>query len=371
MGVTAEFHLRKILEHFAIYGDFISARPYGSGHIHDTWLAEFSQAGIPVRYILQRVNHEVFTRTKMVCDNIARVCEHLRRRLVEYRMPDISRRCMTVIPASNGASFYQDRQGNFWRVFLFIEGTVAVDEVESTAQAYQAAYAIGEFQRYLSDLPASMIGESLPQFHHIGWRYENLEKAISENPINRLAEVQPEVDFALQLKPQLLSILDMLSSGVMPVRVTHNDTKINNVLLDISTGDGICVIDLDTVMPGSVIYDFGDMVRTFTSPSPEDETDLSKVYLRMDIFAALTEGYLASAGEFLLPIETENLVFGAKLITMIMGIRFLTDYLMGDVYYKIHHPQHNLHRCRNQFQLTRSILEHEPQMKTVVKNLVL
>ncbi|MEZ4773950.1 MAG: aminoglycoside phosphotransferase family protein [Bacteroidia bacterium] len=371
MGVAEEAYLQEILKHFVIYGDFVSAKPFGSGHIHDTSLVEFSQAGIPVRYILQRVNHEVFTRTRMVCENIATVCEHIHRRLVDFRMPDISRRCMTVIPATNRLAFYQDHEGNFWRVFLFIEGTVAVNEVESPAQAYQAAYAIGEFQRYLSDLSPAAIGESLPQFHHIGWRYENLEKAIAENPAKRLDWVKAEVDFALQMKDQLMGILSLLDSGTIPVRVTHNDTKINNVLLDVSTGDGVCVIDLDTVMPGSVIYDFGDMVRTFTSPSPEDETDLSKVYLRMDIFHALTEGYLASAGEFLLPVEIENLVFGARLITMIMGIRFLTDYLNGDIYYKIHYPEHNLHRCRNQFQLTRSILENEAEMMSVVKNLMI
>ncbi|MEZ4825350.1 MAG: phosphotransferase [Bacteroidia bacterium] len=203
MELTVETRLRHVLSHFVIYGDFVSARPFGSGHIHDTWLVEFSQAGIPVRYILQRVNHEVFTQTRMVCDNIAKVCEHLRKRLVRHRMPDISRRCMTVIPSADDQSHYCDPEGNFWRVFLFIENTLAVDQVETPAQAYQAAYAIGEFQRYLSDLSPAAIGQSLPRFHHIGWRYENLEKSVAQNMAGRLEKVKAEVNFALEMKPGL------------------------------------------------------------------------------------------------------------------------------------------------------------------------
>lgn len=369
MEAGLEQKIKAILDNFTIYGDFLSARPFGSGHIHDTYLITFSQAGVPVKYILQRVNHEVFTQTRMVCDNIAIVCNHIREKLISQQASDVSRKCMTVVPDTGGNAFFQDSAGNFWRVFLFIEGTNAVDEVGSSGQAFQAAFVVGEFQRLLSDLPANAIGESIPNFHNIAWRYENLEAAIAEDKAGRVGEVTDEILFAMRQRETFIPFIRMMESGEMPLRVTHNDTKINNVLLDSSTNRGICVIDLDTVMPGSVVYDFGDMVRTFTSPAAEDETDLSKVYLRMEIFKALTEGYVKSAGAFLEPVEIYNLVLGAKLITMIMGIRFLTDYLMGDVYYKIHHPAQNLDRCRNQFRLVQSILDNEEEMNRIVSRM--
>ena len=365
MGLTPQGPEVSILPHFQINGELLSILPFGSGHIHDTYLVTV-QADSLIRLILQKVNDQVFTQTVLVCNNIKRVSDHIRKRLEQKSTTDIDRKSMQVIPSEDGKAYFQDESGVFWRLFTFIEGSVAVDEVKDINQAYEAAKAIGEFQLYLSDLDTNLIGESIPKFHHIGWRYENLELAIREDRANRVGEVAKEIAFAREVESIKTEMLSLLDANLLPVRVVHNDTKINNVLFDQDSGKAICVIDLDTVMPGSVLYDFGDMVRTFTSPAPEDETDFSKVFSRMEIYEGLVKGYLEGAASFITPLETKYLILGAKVITLIMGVRFLTDYLNGDVYYKIQYSEQNLNRCRNQFKLLADILEKEEEMEAII-----
>ncbi len=352
-----------IARQFRIPGEFISAAPYGSGHINDTYCANFSASGTPVRYILQRINHNVFKNPVALMENVARVTTHIRAKLAGQA--DINRRVLTLIPTATGQAYYRDEGGNHWRAYVFIEKARTYDAVESPGQALQAARAFGRFQQLLADLPAPRLHDTIPGFHDTPKRFAALEKAIAADTANRAKLCQPEIQFALQHKP----ITGILLQAGLPERVTHNDTKFNNVMLDDATGEGICVIDLDTVMPGLVLYDFGDQVRTTTSPAKEDERDLSKVKMQMPMFEALARGYLETAGGFLTPGEKQHLAFAGKLITFEIGIRFLADFLAGDVYFKVHREDHNLDRCRTQFKLVESIEQQEEQMNRLVASL--
>jgi hypothetical protein len=296
-------------------------------------------------------------------ENVQRVTAHLAEKC--GGATDQSRRSLTLIAARDGRSFYCDAQGNHWRVYIFIEKARTFDAVESPSQAFQAAKAFGQFQKLLADLPAPRLQDTIPDFHHTPKRFAALEKAIADDVSNRARLAQPEIEFALRHK----AICRVLLEANLPERVTHNDTKFNNVMLDDATGEGICVIDLDTVMPGLALYDFGDMVRTATSPAKEDERELSKVTLQFPMFEALARGYLSSAGEFLTPAEKKFLPFSGQLITFEIGIRFLTDFLAGDTYFKVHRDGHNLDRCRTQFKLVESIEQQETAMNKLVETI--
>ena len=354
---------RQVAAQFQIHGEFLRAEPYGSGHINDTYCAVFDQGGTVVRYIFQRINHNIFKNPVALMENIERVTAHLGQQCAGQ--PDASRRVLTLIPARDGRAYHRDAGGNVWRAYIFIEKARTFDAVESPAQAYQAAQAFGRFQKLLADLPAPRLHDTIPDFHHTPKRFAALEKAILADTAKRAMSVQAEIQFALKRKAICSALLD----AKLPERVTHNDTKFNNVMLDDATGEGICVIDLDTVMPGLALYDFGDMVRTTTSPAKEDERDLSKVTMQFPMFEALTRGYLNSAAEFLTPAEKKFLPFSGKLITFEIGLRFLTDFLMGDVYFKVHREAHNLDRCRTQFKLVESIEQHEDAMNKLVETL--
>ena len=353
--------VRAVARQFQIQGGFLRAEPYGNGHINDTYAVVFDQGGTPVRYIFQRINHNVFKNPSQLMENIQRVTVHLAGKVAGD--PDQSRMTLTLLPVRDGTVCHQDNDGNYWRAYIFIEKARTYDVVESTSQAFEAAHAFGRFQKMLSDLPAPQLHDTIPDFHHTPKRFAALLKAIESDPVNRASLAQPEIDFALGRE----SITSTLLDANLPVRVTHNDTKLNNVMLDDITGKGVCVIDLDTVMPGLALYDFGDMVRTVTSPAREDETDLSKVTMRFPMFEALIRGYLSSASEFLTEGERRYLPFAGKLITFEIGLRFLTDYLLGDVYFKVHRQQHNLDRCRTQFKLVESIEQHEEQMNRLLQ----
>jgi aminoglycoside phosphotransferase (APT) family kinase protein len=272
---------------------------------------------------------------------------------------------LTLVPARDGQAWHVDAAGNHWRAYLFIERARTYDAVESAEQAFKAARAFGEFQRQLADLPAPRLHDTIPDFHHTPKRFAALEAAIRADAAGRAKLARAEIDFALAHQPMTRVLLE----ANLPERVTHNDTKFNNVMLDEATGEGICVIDLDTVMPGLALYDFGDMVRTTTSPAKEDERDLTKVTMQFPMFEALVRGYLAAAGGFLTPAEKQRLAFSGKLITFEIGIRFLTDYLAGDVYFKVHRDGHNLDRCRTQFKLVESIAQQEDAMNKLVEKL--
>ncbi len=359
--------IAKIYEKFAIYGDFISAAPYGSGHINDTFKVVVNQAGTTVNYIFQRINTNIFKEPVGLMDNILRVTSHMGQKL--HGQEDASRRSLCIVPAMDLKPYVLDENGNYWRGYLFIEKAQTYDVIKNAEQAFEVARSFGNFQKELVDIPGGRLFETIPNFHNTPKRLEALEAAIKADVKGRAKEVAAEIDFVLSRRGEVSKLIDLNAAGAIPERITHNDTKLNNVMIDDATGKGICVIDLDTIMPGLVHYDFGDMVRTSTSPSMEDEKDLSKVYMQFNMFEALLRGYLESAGDFLNPVERENLPFSGKLITLEIGIRFLTDYLSGDVYFKIHRPEHNLDRCRTQFKLVASIEEQMPQMMKLLNSI--
>lgn len=355
--------IRSVARHFQIAGDYLDAAPYGSGHINDTYCVNFDQGGQRVRYIFQRLNHKVFKNPVALMENVQRVTTHLAAKLAGQ--PEASRRVLTLIPACDGRVWHLDGDGNHWRVYIFIEQAQTYDLVKSAAQACQAARAFGQFQKLLADLPAPRLHDTIPDFHHTPKRLMTLEKAVEADVANRAKSAKSEIEFALRHR----AITSVLLEAKLPERVTHNDTKFNNVMLDDATGEGICVIDLDTVMPGLALYDFGDMVRTTTSPTREDERDLSKVTMQFPMFEALARGYLSSAAEFLAPAEKKFLPFAGRLITFEIGLRFLTDFLSGDVYFKVHRDGHNLDRCRTQFKLVESIGQQEEKMNQLVEKI--
>ena len=355
--------LRVLAAQFEFQGEAAEFRPWGNGHINDTYLVTCGAAASPVRYILQRINSQVFRSPAAVIENIERVTAHLAAQLANT--PDRDRRTLTLIPTRDGRNWLKDANGETWRAYRFIENARSYEAATSDAQAFQAAQAFGRFQQQLSSLPAPRLHETIPDFHHTPKRFAALERAIAADVEGRTALARPEIDFALAHR----SITGVLLDAGLPERITHNDTKFNNVLLDDATGESLCVIDLDTVMPGLALYDFGDMMRTTTSPSAEDERDLNKVNLQFSMFEALVCGYLSTAGEFLTKAEKDFLAFSGKLITFETGIRFLADYLNGDTYFKVHREGHNLDRCRTQFKLVESIELQEDKMNRLVESM--
>ncbi|MFA6716253.1 MAG: aminoglycoside phosphotransferase family protein [Victivallaceae bacterium] len=361
--------IKDVKEEFEIYGDFVSAAPYGSGHINDTLRVIINQGGTEVHYIFQRINEKVFKNPPAVMENIQRVTEHIFKKIEEEGDPEITRHTLVVIKAKDGKAYFLDAEGKYWRAYIFIEKAQTYDVIETSQQAYEAARAFGLFQKDLADLPGERLHETIPDFHNTPQRFANLEKAIAADAAGRVKDAGPEIDFVLKRKADVSKLTDLLAAGELVERITHNDTKLNNVMLDDKTGKGVCVIDLDTVMPGLVHYDFGDMVRTSTSPAAEDEKDLSKVTMQFHMFESLLRGYLSTAGDFLTPTEREHLPFAGKLITLEIGIRFLTDYLEGDIYFKTHREGHNLDRCRTQFKLVESIEEQMDEMTALLNSI--
>lgn len=357
--------LRAISRLFEMRADFVEAQAFGSGHINDTYCARYDQAGRSVRYIHQRINHNVFKDPVKVMENVARVTRHALEELLAAGSHEAHRRTLTCVPARDGKPYAFDAEGNLWRTYPFIEGAKGYDEIESNEQAYQAARAFGAFQQLTAGLTGERLHETIPDFHHTPKRLEALEAAISNDIAGRAASVLEEIGFARARAADCSRITDLIASGEIPERVTHNDTKLNNVLLDEITAEGICVIDLDTTMPGSALYDFGDMVRTAAPTTREDDPDVTHIGLCLDRFEALVTGYLSTA-TFLNAAERANLAFSGKLLTLECGIRFLTDHLNGDTYFKIKRPGHNLDRCRNQFAFVRALEENMPAMEKIV-----
>lgn len=358
--------IRAIGSHFAIGGEFIFGEEIVSGHINSTYRATYQLPdGSRQRYILQRINAHVFKDPHAVMRNIERVTRHINRKVLRVKK-DLGGQTLNLYPARNGDFWAQAEGGGLWRCYNFIEGCLTYDVVENTRQAYQAARAFASFQDLVSDLDASTISETIPDFHDTRKRYQRLLAVAEKDPLGRLENVRAEYDFIIARESIVGRLLDLRDAGQIPLRITHNDTKINNVMIDAESDEAVCVIDLDTVMPGLSLYDFGDLVRSATSPAAEDETDLSKVQMRMSMFEALTEGFLDGAGAFLNDTEIDHLVLSAKLMTLEVGIRFLTDHLEGDVYFKIHHPGHNLERCRTQLTLVERMEEQEDAMEKFV-----
>ena len=358
--------MRALAAEFEIAGEVVESAPYGSGHINDTYAVVFRQATGTRRYILQRVNHLIFKNVPALMENVCRVTEHIRGKLAAMPGSDPDRETLTVIPTHAGTGYYEAPDGNFWRAYLFIENARTYDVPSGSEQIFEAARAFGRFQSLLADLPPPPLHETIVNFHHTPMRFETLKQAIDDDVCGRVPECREAIDFALEREPMTARVTDALDAGALPLRVTHNDTKINNVMLDDATGRGVCVIDLDTVMPGSLLYDFGDQARTMTGDFEENERDLGRVYAKLDRFEALVRGAMESGRESMTPLEIEWLPFGGRLITFTIGIRFLTDFLQGDVYFKTGRPGENLDRTRTQFALVKSMEAQNDAMREII-----
>ena len=336
---------------------------YGEGHINDTFVVW--RANHTKRFILQRINTDTFTDPAGLMENICGVTRHLRTK-IQAEGGDPGRECLNVIPTLSGAAYYIDSEGNAWRAYDFVENTVCLQQVGCEADFRTVAETLGKFQNQLADYPASTLHETIARFHDTPNRYANFEKALAADALGRAKTIAPEIAFIHAREKDCHVLLGQLAAGEIPLRVTHNDTKINNVLLDEATGKGICVIDLDTVMPGLSAYDFGDSIRTGANDCAEDEPDQSKVHFDLHLYEVFAKGYLSTAGSTMHTAEKRSLAWGAKLMTLECGIRFLTDYLEGDHYFHIARPDHNLDRARTQFTLVQQMEEVFDQMLEIV-----
>ena len=344
----------------------ISAEPYGNGHLNDTLCVTVSAAQGQRRFIMQRVNRYVFQKPEEVIRNIEQVTEYLRG-VIASEGGDPQRETLTLVRTKDGKTFTYDEDGELWRMYLFIEDTISRDLPDTTELFALSGEAFGRFQRQMGGFPAASLVESIPDFHNTPARYAQLMDAVARNAAGRLGEVEEELAFCRAREKDTHALLDALAAGEIPLRVTHNDTKLNNVLLDAKTGRGVCVIDLDTVMPGLAAYDFGDSIRFGANTAEEDERDLSKVQFSLPMYEAFTRGFLSEAGRVMSRREIELLPMGARLMTLECGMRFLADHLNGDKYFRIHRPGHNLDRARTQFALVRHMEENWDAMLDVVK----
>ncbi|MFH2202464.1 MAG: aminoglycoside phosphotransferase family protein [Elusimicrobiota bacterium] len=348
---------RAAARHFALDGEARSVEPYGSGNIHDTFRVSCGR-----RYILQRLSLGMVADPRPYIENSRKVMAHLRAKV------DEPRRRLTAVDAADGRGYWQDEDGAFWRAFDFIEDTVSRDVIDTPEQAGEAAKAFGFFSNCMKDLPPRDFAAPLPHFHDTPKRFLMFERALANDEKNRAADAKSEVEFALARKDLSGVLVAFQERGDIPERIVHNDTKVNNVLFDAASGEGMCVVDLDTVMPGLVLYDFGDLVRSAVSDTAEDERDLSRVGVRMPVYAALARGFLEAKGG-ISRLEQDYMAFSAKLIALELGMRFLTDYLNGDVYFKTVRPEQNLDRCRAQFALARDIERKEEAMSRIVEGM--
>jgi hypothetical protein len=367
IGMSADKNLdiASIVRNFRIDGDFISGMPYGSGHINDTYLGRFKTPAGEARYIHQRINHNIFKQPELLIENIARVTTHLRSK-IQKAGGDPNRESLTLVPANDGKFFHKTPAGDYWRTYLFIDRAKTYDLVETPEHLRSGGQAFGRFGGMLGDMKGEPLHETIPMFHHTPNRLALLREAIDADCRNRAAGVKKEIQFALERSDEMGTLVRLQQEGKLPVRITHNDTKFNNVMIDDDTQKAICVIDLDTVMPGLVLYDFGDMVRTGTITAMEDEPDVSKVGANLTMFEALVRGYLEGAAGSLTSAEVDQFVLAGRVITFTIGVRFLTDYLKGDVYFKIRREGHNLDRCHTQFKLVSELEKHAGEMDKIV-----
>lgn len=364
MDYQTELH--SVIGHFDLDGELDGLEPYGTGHINDTFAGRYRGPNGTRRYIHQRLNHNVFKSPLKVMDNITRVTDYTHQQVLASG-GDPRRQSLTLVPTRAGSLYHLSEQGNYWRTYLFIEGARSYDMAEGPQQLRAAARAFGNFQRLLSTLPGQRLHETIPNFHNTPLRFQQFLEALEKNCYDRAETALPEIEFILARRADTAVVTSLLETGAIPERVTHNDTKLNNVLIDDLSGEGLCIIDLDTVMPGSALYDFGDMVRSGAATAAEDEPDTSKAGIHMALFEELARGYLDTAGDFLNQIEIDHLAFSARLITLEQAIRFLSDYLNGDTYYKTHRPGQNLDRARTQIKMVREMEARRHEMEAIVR----
>lgn len=356
----------QLMEHFRIEGTVVHTVSHGNGHINDTFLVTVENlAGEQKRLILQHMNKTIFTMPEELMENIMGVTSFLREKIVANG-GDPERETLNVVPAKDGRPFFIDAQGEYWRCYIFIEDVTAYDQVETKEDFYQSAVSFGNFQKMLADYPAHTLHETIAGFHDTKARFEVFKKAVEEDVCKRAASVKAEIDFVLAHEDVANVFGELLEKGELPLRVTHNDTKLNNILIDNVTHKGICIIDLDTVMPGLAMNDFGDSIRFGASTAAEDEKDLDKVWCDMELFDVYTKGFIEGCDGKLTPKEIELLPMGAKVMTFECGMRFLTDYLQGDTYFKIHREDQNLDRCRTQFKLVADMEQKWETMNAIV-----
>lgn len=359
--------LLPVIRQFQFAGDVLDASPHGNGHIHETYLVRHRDGAGSAGTILQCINHRIFPDVPRLMANIERVTRHLRVK-VAAAGGDPDREALALVPTRSGGSYYQAPDGKYWRAYRVIAGAHVIETASIPAQAREAGRAFGRFQKMLLDLPPPRLHDIIPDFHHTPRRWAALTAAIERDAVNRAASAGQEIAFAWSRAALAHDRSGKCPNDGLPERITHNDTKINNVLLDDRTSRALAVIDLDTVMPGRVPHDFGDQVRTTAFPGAEDEPAASSLVFRRDLFAALLRGYLDEAGEFLTPAEIDSLAGAGMLITFEIGIRFLTDYLDGDTYFRIHRPGHNLDRARVQFARVRALEDAADYLATTVEN---
>ncbi len=354
----------EIVQLFVLEGTIAGVQEYGSGHINRTELVEMEKDGQREKYILQRINTEIFHDVDGLMENIVGVTDYLRKK-IKAAGGDFEREALQVIPTKDGASYCR-AEGDCYRMYRFISNAVSYDAVRSPGDLYESALAVGTFQSLLSDYPAETLHETIPDFHNTPKRFADFCQAVNKDVMGRVALARKEIDFLMEREQELSVLTDLQKAGELPLRVTHNDTKLNNVMLDAKTGKGVCVIDLDTVMPGLSVNDFGDSIRFGANTAAEDETDLSKVSLDLGLYEQYVNGFLKGCQGSLTKKELEMLPMGAKMMTMECGMRFLADYLSGDTYFRIHKEHHNLDRCRTQLALTADMERKWEQMKEIV-----
>ena len=349
--------MNQILNSFQLDTPVASCERYGCGHVNETYLV-VSESGR--RYILQKISTRAFHDVPALMQNIISVTQFLREKTADPRG------VLTLVSTVDGEFYLHHADGTYWRMYDFVEDAVCLQAPETPEDFYQSALAFGNFQQLLTDFPAETLSETIPMFHNTVNRYKIFKETLAADPMGRAASVKEEIEFALAHETEAATLVEQQASGLLPTRVTHNDTKLNNVMLDAATKKALCVIDLDTIMPGLSLYDFGDSIRFGAATAAEDETDLSKVEMSLELFRTYTRGYL-TACPGLTDQEKKMMPMGAKLMTLECGVRFLTDYLDGDHYFKIHRENHNLDRCRTQFKLVADMEKKWADMAAIVE----
>jgi Ser/Thr protein kinase RdoA (MazF antagonist) len=355
-----ENQLEQLVSQFEIKGSIDSVKAFGSGLINSTYEVNTDTN----RYILQKVNHNIFPNVEKLTENIERVTSHIREKVISAG-GDISREVLTIVPTKEGKGFYKAVDGTFWRIFDFIRDSKTYDKLETAEQAFEGGKVFGNFHVQIADLPGDPLFEVIPNFHNVEMRLETFKSRIDADPVGRVKEVQEEIDFLMERAEDMKRVVKLGKEGKMPLRTIHNDTKFSNALLD-ENDKALCAIDLDTVMPGYLVYDFGDAIRSSTNTGAEDDVDLSKVSMNLDLYRGFAQGFLSQTKGMLTKEEKQNLAFGAKLLTYEQSVRFLDDYIDGDNYYGIKSPTHNLERTRAQIQLLKSMEEQFSEMEKIV-----
>ena len=363
-----EHDLKKLYECFAADGTYLSGESFGSGHIHETYHIKTAEKDKD-DYILQKLNNKIFRNIPELQNNIERVTIHLLGKISVIPGSDIKRQCLQLIPSRDGNSWITDSYGNYWRMFIFIRNHKSYDIVDSPEKAFEGGKAIGRFQALLADLPGKPLFETIPYFHDVERRLDAFTKILNNDPAGRVSKTIDETDFILKRSEDMKIIHKLGREGKIPVRITHNDTKFNNILFD-ENDRSLCIIDLDTVMPGYFHSDFGDAIRTGANAAAEDEPELSKVKMDIGLFEAYAGGYLSETRNTLNDVEKEYLAFSPLLMTYEQALRFLTDYIDGDTYYKIHHEHHNLQRTRAQIRLLESMEGQYGAMQEIIRKLI-